>query len=98
MPTYEEFYEFLKSWYLHSRFEGRNDKTWGEDYSHIVARGHYEMLEKQGKGLISMYESRTATVIHYDQSLNILNPDVPPGQIQKSSGRLTSVYGSGANF
>lgn len=98
MGSYEDFYQFLKSWYLHSRFEGRNDKSWGENYSHVVAKSHYENLEKHGKGCISMYESRTATVIWYDQELNILNADAPPGQIQKRAGRLTSIIGSSSNF
>lgn len=98
MPTYEDFYQFLKSYYLHSRFEARNTEVWGCDYSHCVAKSHYEDLERDGVGVISMYESRTATVIKYNQQLEIINPDEPLGQIQKKAGRLTSILGSGANF
>ena len=96
MPTYEEFYEFLKSYYLHSRFEGRNGQGWDADYSHVVAKSHYDYLELHGFGWISMYESRTATAIKYNQHLEILNPDEAPGQIQKKAGRLTSILGSSA--
>lgn len=35
MPTFEEFYRFLKSYYLHSRFEARNTEGWGL-ITHIV--------------------------------------------------------------
>lgn len=98
MPTFEEFYRFLKSYYLHSRFEARNTEGWGPDYSHCVAKSHYEALERDGVGLISMYESRTATVVKYNQQLEIINPDEPLGQIQKKAGRLTSILGSSSNF
>lgn len=98
MPTFEEFYQFLKSYYLHSRFEARNTEGWGADYSHCVAKSHFETLERDGVGLISMYESRTATVVKYNQQLEIINPDEPLGQIQKKAGRLTSILGSSSNF
>lgn len=96
MPTYEELYEFLKSYYLHSRFEGRNSQGWDADYSHCVAKSAYEYLQLHGTGWISMYESRTATAIKYNQQLEILNLDEPPGQIQKKAGRLTAIIGSSA--
>lgn len=96
MPTFEEFYQFLKSYYLHSRFEARNTEGWGSDYSHCVAMSHYKSLERDGVGLISMYESRTATVVKYNQQLEIINPDEPLGQIQKKAGRLTGILGSSA--
>lgn len=96
MPIFEEFYQFLKSYYLHSRFEARNTEGWGSDYSHCVALSHYKDLERDGVGRISMYESRTATVIKYNQQLEIINPDEPLGQIQKKAGRLTSILGSSA--
>lgn len=96
MPTFEEFYQFLKSYYLHSRFEARNTEGWGSDYSLCVAKSHYETLERDGVGLISMYESRTATVVKYNQQLEIINPDEPLGQIQKKAGRLSSILGSSA--
>lgn len=98
MPTYEDFYQFLKSYYLHSRFEARNIEGWGSDYSHRVAKSHYKTLERDGVGFISMYESRTATVVKYNQQLEIINPDEPLGQIQKKAGRLTSILGSSSNF
>jgi hypothetical protein len=96
MPSFDELYEFLKSYYLHSRFEGRNGAGWDDDYSQIVTKSAYEYLELHGIGWISMYESRTATAIKYNQELEILNPDEAPGQIQKKAGRLTSILGSSA--
>lgn len=70
MPTYEAFYAFLKKHYRHERFEGRNGKVWGEDYSHVVARSSYEMLKATGSGVISRHESNSGEPVSYDQSLS----------------------------
>lgn len=96
MPTYEDLYEFLKSYYLHSRFEGRNGNGWDNDYSHCVTKSAYDYLELHSIGWVSVYESRTATPIKYNQQLEVLNPDAPPGQIQKKTGSLTRILGSSA--
>lgn len=98
MPTYEELYEFLKSHYLHSRFEQRNTEGWGEDYSECVTKSHWQTLERDGWGMIPMYESRTARTIKYNQQLEIINADEPSGEIVKRAGRLTSILGSSSNF
>ena len=93
-------YAFLREYYLHSRFEGKNAE-WpngipeGGTYAELVARSALEHLEKYGDGWISQYESRLGRVIHYDADLNILNPDEPPAQIQKKAGNLTHIYGGG---
>ena len=99
LPSFEQMYDFLRSYYLHSRFEGRNGE-WpkgcpeGGTYAEVVTRGHLEYLAEHGTGWISMYESRLGTAIKYDRTLTILNADAPPGQIQRQAGHLTHIYGA----
>lgn len=91
MPSTDEMRAFLREWYLHSRFEGRDGPAWGGDYSGIVVMSHLDELKRNGHGWISMYESRTGKPIKYDATLSILNADVPPPQIQRvapSIGRI----------
>ncbi|BCS54541.1 hypothetical protein GSVR_28490 [Geobacter sp. SVR] len=99
LPLFEQMYNFLREYYLHSRFEGANAQ-WpkgcpeGGTYAEVVTRGHLEYLAGHGHGFISMYESRLGTAIKYDHALKILNADAPPGQIQRRPGHLTHIYGA----
>lgn len=93
LPSQESLRAFLREYYLHSRFEGRDGPVWGGDYSECVTRNAMEQLAKTGRGCISMYESRTGRVIFFDAGLNILNPDEPPAQIQARPGSLTGILG-----
>jgi hypothetical protein len=98
MVDFDTIYIFLREYYLHSRFEGKNAE-WpngvpeGGTYSELVARGALEHLGKYGNGFISQYECRMGRAIHYDENFNILNPDEPPAQIQRKPGHLTHIYG-----
>ena len=93
LPSTQALHAFLKDLYLHSRFEGRNDAVWGEDYADCVTRSTMEHLAQTGRSCVSMYESRTGRVISFDAGLNILNPDEPPAQIQARPGSLTGILG-----
>ena len=88
MPTESELHSFLRDWYLHSRFEGRNGAVWGNDYSMIVTRSAMEQLELHGVAWISRHESRTANPIKYDTNLKILNADAPPTEIARTTPSL----------
>lgn len=88
MPTQEELHQFLRAWYLHSRFEGRDGPVWGRDYSMVVTLSHMEQLERYGETWISRHESRTANPIKYDSSLRILNADAPPTEIPRATPSL----------
>ena len=65
-------YLFLRHHYNHDRFEGRNDATWGRDYSYRVAQSGLDSLAKYGYSLISQHESKTGEAVYYDRNLNIL--------------------------
>ncbi|MEI9534914.1 MULTISPECIES: hypothetical protein [Morganellaceae] len=69
MPTREAHYAFLKSHYLSARFEGRNNASWGEDYSRRIAESEYLELEKTGYTLISDHESASRQAVFYHRSL-----------------------------
>ena len=91
MPTSSEMRAFLREWYLHSRFEGRDDHGYPAGYSEAVVQSSIGQLRQTGTGWISMYESRTGKPIEFDAGLNILNADAPPPQIQarpSSIGRI----------
>lgn len=91
MPTYDEMRAFLREWYLHSRFEGRDGPVWGEDYSGLLVQARLDSLKAQGVAWIGPYESRTGKAIKFDAQFRILNADAPPPQIQKvapSLGRI----------
>ena len=68
-------YLFIREHYKHSRFEGRNDATWGRDYSYRIAQSGLDSLSKYGYGLISQHESKTGEAVYYDRNLNILTDE-----------------------
>ncbi|EOC0011682.1 hypothetical protein ACI0X9_003369 [Cronobacter turicensis] len=69
----EDHYKFLKQYYRHERFEGRNEKSWGTDYSKRIANYQYEDLSEYGYSLIGCHESASGKAIIYDTQLNILD-------------------------
>lgn len=71
----QKHYLFIREHYKHTRFEGRNDATWGRDYSYRIAQSGLDSLEKYGYGVISQHESKTGEAVFYDQKLNILSGD-----------------------
>lgn len=88
LPSADCVREFLREWYLHSRFEGRDGPVWGANYSGVVIESKIEQLALYGEAWISMYESRTGKPIKFDRSLNILNADQPPPQIQRTPASI----------
>ncbi|MBM7228370.1 hypothetical protein JTY90_27585 [Klebsiella michiganensis] len=75
MISRQKHYLFIREHYKHARFEGRNDATWGRDYSYRIAQSGLDSLEKYGYGVISQHESKTGEAVFYDQKLNILSGD-----------------------
>lgn len=64
-PTVEQVHEFLRRRYQHDRFEGRNNSTWGEQYSRVVAASHLESLEKHGSTFIGHHEAANGQALRY---------------------------------
>jgi len=93
MPSLDALKSFLREYYLHSRFEGRDGPVWGHDYSDVVTKSTADHLEETGISCIGVYESNRGRVIWFDRSLTILNPDEAPAQIQARAGNLTHIYG-----
>lgn len=88
---FTSLYNFLRENYLHSRFEGSLNRKDFPDYPKLVTQSSMDQLRETGIGFISMYESRSGRVIIFNADLNILNPDEPPAQIQRTPGRLTHI-------
>jgi len=91
-PSFESFYAFLKANYRHSRFESRNGKDWGNDYSHRLARRSYDDLIKTGHGLISRHESQGNQIIKYDYRLVNINADLAPTDYAAAKANLTHLF------
>lgn len=71
----ERHYLFIREHYKQSRFEGRNDTSWGRDYSYRIAQSGLDSLEMHGYSLISQHESKTGEAIYYGRDLSILCGD-----------------------
>ena len=93
MPSFEATKNFLREYYLHSRFEGRDGPQWGKDYSGEVTKGVQEILSRQAITCVSVYECNRGRAIWFGRALTVLNPDEPPAQIQRSAGHLTHIFG-----
>jgi len=72
MKSYQEIYDFIKTNYKHSRFEGRNTKEWGQNYSHNIVQHHIEQLTNYGISHISKHECVNGKGIKFNAGLNIL--------------------------
>ncbi|EJO27582.1 hypothetical protein [Achromobacter marplatensis] len=93
MPSFEATKAFLREYYLHSRFEGRDGPAWWPDYSDTVTRGTLEHLSKYAITCVSMYDCNRGRAVWFGRTLTVLNPDDAPAQIQKQPGNLTHIYG-----
>jgi len=82
MVNHQQLYDFLSEYYLHSRFEGSQNKVDFHDYAQCVTMSSMEQLCLTGIGIISKYDSRTGREIRFDKNLTIINKDEPPAQIQ----------------
>lgn len=75
MPSFDQMYAFLKQWYKHDRFEGRNG-DWCPNYSSIVTQSGLDHITKYGYGCISRHESVTGQAIFFNKQLqDITNTD-----------------------
>ncbi|WP_427183651.1 hypothetical protein ACL598_17755 [Bordetella bronchialis] len=93
LPSFEATKSFLREYYLHSRFEGRDGPIWGNDYSDVVTRSTLEHLSQHAITCVSMYDCNRGRAVWFGRSLTVLNPDDAPAQIQKQPGNLTHIYG-----
>ena len=71
----DQLYLFIKKYYKHERFEGRNGPIWGSDYSQTVYEGYRKDLERFGFAWISKFESVTGNAIRFTMK------DVEAGEI-----------------
>lgn len=69
--TLEQVHAFLKPRYKHDRFEGRNNTTWGTDYSATVAKSALWCLQRHGYTIIPLHESVTGESLIFDGELNL---------------------------
>jgi hypothetical protein len=90
MPSFEAVKTFLREYYLHSRFEGRDGDVWGRDYSDVVTRSTMESLQDHALSCVSQYDCNRGRVVWFDRSLTVLNPDEAPAQIHKRPGSLSA--------
>lgn len=93
MPSFESTKAFLREYYLHSRFEGRDGAAWGRNYSDTVTHSKREDLSMYAITCVSMYDCNRGRAIWFDRSLTVLNPDEAPAQNQRKPGNLTHIYG-----
>jgi len=93
MPSFEATKAFLREYYLHSRFEGRDCPAWWPNYSDTVTRSRLEDLSKCAITCVSMYDCNRGRAVWFGRALTVLNPDEAPAQIQKHPGNLTHIYG-----
>lgn len=93
MPSSDATKAFLREYYLHSRFEGRDGPAWGHDYSGLVTRGTLEHLAIYAITCVSMYDCNRGRAVWFGRALTVLNPDEAPAQVQKQPGNLTHIYG-----
>ena len=93
MPSFEATKAFLREYYLHSRFEGRDGPVWGNDYSDVVTRSTLEHLSDNAITCVSAYDCNRGRTVWFGRALSVLNPDEAPAQIQKQPGNLTHIYG-----
>ncbi|WP_175178523.1 hypothetical protein [Achromobacter denitrificans] len=91
MPSFESTKAFLREYYLHSRFEGRDGPTWSRNYSDVVTRSKLEDLAIHRITCVSMYDCNRGRAVWFDRSLTVLNPDEAPAQIQKSASSIGRV-------
>lgn len=71
----QKHYLFIREIYKAERFEGRNDATWGRDYSYRVAQSSLDALKDKGYDVISHHESKSGEAVYFDRQLNILAGD-----------------------
>ncbi|EIZ1086031.1 hypothetical protein MPI44_004579 [Klebsiella oxytoca] len=88
MVTPEDHYQFLKKHYRAKRFEDRNGKDWGVNYSRNIAAHHYKDLQDFGYSLIGRHESANGECVIYDADLNQLE------SVPKRSPRPVEMGGS----
>lgn len=93
LPSFEATKAFLREYYLHSRFEGRDGPVWGRDYSGLVTRSRLEDLARHAITCVSMYDCNRGRAVWFDRALTVLNPDEAPAQVQMKPGNLTHIYG-----
>ena len=65
-------YEFLTAHYKPSRFQGRDGKEWGENYSRNVCASYQDDLDHRGYACISRYESATNMPLKFNADLEIM--------------------------
>ena len=65
-------YEFLTAHYKPSRFQGRDGKEWGENYSRNVCASYQDDLDHRGYACISRYESATNMPLKFNAALEIV--------------------------
>ena len=57
--------DFLDTFYRHDRYEGRDGKVWGDDYSQSIKDSCELDLEQHGYCLISRHDSRTGDIVAF---------------------------------
>ncbi len=69
---FAKLYDFLKSKYKGSRFEGMNSSWKGQDYAALLAHGRYQDLKKDGYFGISRHENACGESEYFNADLRKL--------------------------
>lgn len=89
--TLGQVHEFLNAHYKHDRFEGRNGKTWGEEYSMNIARDRMKDISKGLYTCISAHDSKTGEAVWFNYRLIAM--DKPPERGWPSNNVKDYPYG-----
>jgi len=65
LPSSADMRVFLKAHYKHDRFEGRDNETWGRNYSQLIVDSALATLRDHGFGYISVHEDAAGKGFRY---------------------------------
>lgn len=72
IPTEQQMREFLRAHYKADRFELRDTRGWGADYSQCIVRSRIEDLRRYGVSYISLHESVSGKTLKFNVDLQML--------------------------
>lgn len=98
LPSFEVMHSFLARQRKYEGFEGRNNNTWGTDYSACVTRSTLQSLADHGIDGVSRHESITGKAIWFDASLRIITDDAEiKAKLSNSVGASRAISVSGGS-
>ena len=91
-------YDFLRIHYKASRFQGRDGKEWGENYSRNICASYQDQLDHTGYACISRHESATNMPLKFNAAIEIV-PEREGNRINRmGNGRKRTETDAGISF